>query len=72
VTLQPGSAEQVQFTLDEDDFALLDENLQRVVEPGTFTVFVGGSSDTTNEASFEVTTGATLQGLGTAIPRELR
>jgi beta-glucosidase len=72
VSLQPGAAEDVQFTLDPDDLALLDENLERVVEPGTFTVFVGGSSDTTNQASFEVTTGATLQGPGNAIPRELR
>lgn len=55
-----------------DDFALLDENLERVVEPGTFTVFVGGSSDTTNQATFEVTSGARLQGPGSAIPRELR
>jgi len=72
VTLQPGAAADVQFTLDQDDFALLDENLERVVEPGTFTVFVGGSSDTTNQATFEVTSGARLQGPGSAIPRELR
>jgi beta-glucosidase len=72
VTLQPGGTEDVKFTLDQDDLALLDENLQRVVEPGTFTVFVGGSSDTTNQASFEVTTGAKLQGAGDPIPRELR
>jgi len=72
VTLAPGRSEDVKFTLDADDFALLDESFARVVEPGTFTVFVGGSSDTTNEASFEVTTGATLQGPGSAIPREVR
>jgi len=72
VTLEPGAARDVQFTLDQDDFALLDEKLQRVVEPGTFTVFVGGSSDTTNEATFEVTTGSTLPRAGSAIPREVR
>jgi beta-glucosidase len=72
VTLQPGAAEDVTFTLGPDDFALLGEELQRVVEPGTFTVFVGGSSDTTNQAAFEVTTGATLPGPGSAIPREVR
>jgi beta-glucosidase len=31
VTLEPGAARDVQFTLDQEDFALLDENLQRVV-----------------------------------------
>jgi beta-glucosidase len=72
VTLPPGGAEDVQFTLDADDFALLDENFARVVEAGTFTVFVGGSSEATNQASFEVSTGAKLQGPGSAIPRALR
>jgi beta-glucosidase len=72
VTLEPGAERDVQFTLDEDDFALLDEKLQRVVEPGSFTVFVGGSSDATAQASFEVTTAATLPGPGSAIPRTLR
>lgn len=72
VTLPPGGVEQVQFTLDADDLALLDDKHQRVVEPGTFTVFVGGSSEATQQATFQVTTGATLEGLGSAIPRELR
>lgn len=72
VALQPGASADVQFSLDQDDFALLGEHFERVVEPGTFTVFVGGSSDATHQASFEITTGATLQGPGSAIPRELR
>jgi beta-glucosidase len=72
VTLQPGSSEDVQFSLDADDLALLDENFARVVEPGTFTLFVGGSSDATQHASFEVTSGLALKGAGSAIPRELR
>jgi beta-glucosidase len=72
VALAPGATQDLQFTLDQDDFALLDEDFERVVEPGTFTVFVGGSSEAINQASFEVTTGATLHGPGSAIPRELR
>jgi beta-glucosidase len=72
VALDPGAAVDVSFALDEEDFALLDGHFQRVIEPGTFTVFVGGSSDTTNQASFQVTEGATLQGAGSAIPRMLR
>jgi beta-glucosidase len=72
VTLQPGAFEDVRFVLDQEDFALLDEAFERVVEPGTFTVAVGGSSETTNETSFEVLQGAKLQGPGTAIPRGMR
>jgi beta-glucosidase len=69
VLLQPGQSKTVVFTLDQDDFALLDENLQRVIEPGTFAVFVGGSSETENGAAFKLTKGAKLKGLGNAIPR---
>jgi beta-glucosidase len=72
VTLAPGAARDVKFTLDAEDFALLDEKLERVVEPGAFTLFVGGSSDTSNQASFEVTAGLALRGPGSAIPREVR
>lgn len=72
VALEPGASADVPFVLDQDDFALLDGKFQRVIEPGTFTVFAGGSSDTTNQASFEVTQGASLEGPGSAIPRTLR
>jgi beta-glucosidase len=72
VTLAPGAAQDVHFTLDQEDFALLGESFERVVEAGTFTVFVGGSSETTNQATFEVTSGAKLEGEGSAIPRMLR
>jgi beta-glucosidase len=69
VSLEPGQSKQITFTLDQDDFALLDENLQRIVEPGTFAVFVGGSSETDNAATFKVTKPAKLKGLGNPIPR---
>jgi len=69
VRLLPGEAGKVRFRLDQDDFALLNQDFVRVVEPGTFTVFVGGSSTTLNQASFQVISGSQLQGLGSAIPR---
>jgi len=72
VALAPGAARTVTFTLDQDDLALLDASLARVVEPGTFTVFVGGSADASAQATFTVTGGARLSGLGSAIPRMLR
>jgi hypothetical protein len=39
--------------------AFLGPDLSRIVEPGTFTVWVGGSSAATNEARFTLT-GETL------------
>ncbi|NWB45502.1 glycoside hydrolase family 3 C-terminal domain-containing protein [Pseudomonas gingeri] len=72
VRLAPGEARTVSFLLDQDDFAFLDQYFLRRVEPGTFTVFVGGSSATDNQASFEITNTARVKGLGSAIPRMLR
>jgi beta-glucosidase len=72
IALTPGASTTVRFTLDWEDFAMLDANLAPVVEAGTFTVFVGGSSETNNQATFEVTSSAKLPNLGSAIPRMLR
>jgi beta-glucosidase len=54
VALAPGESKTVTFDLGFDDLAMYDDRMQRVVEPGTFTVFVGGGSDRTREAAFEV------------------
>lgn len=72
VALDPGASRELTFTLDQEDFALLDASFQRVVEPGTFTVLVGGSSSTLQKAQFTLTAGKTLPGAGAAIPRFLR
>lgn len=54
VSLAPGESKTVTFDLGFEDLAMYDDRMQRVVEPGTFTVFVGGGSDRTREAAFEV------------------
>lgn len=54
VALKPGESKVVTFALGFDDLSMLDDRMQRVVEPGTFTVFVGGSSEATREAKFDV------------------
>ncbi len=54
ITLAPGELRTVSFTLNQDDFALFDEHLQRRVEPGHYRVYIGGSSTTNNGASFVV------------------
>lgn len=45
VHLQPGGRKTVRFTLLPDHLELLDRHEQWAVEPGTFTVFVGASSE---------------------------
>jgi beta-glucosidase len=72
VALEPGAQRDVSFTLDEEDLAVLDSKFQRVLEPGTFTVLVGGSSSDLQKAQFTLTAAKTLPGPGSAIPRFLR
>lgn len=55
VTLQPGQTQTVRFELGAEDLAMYDRDLRRVVEPGTFTLWAGGSSATTLSAKFTVT-----------------
>lgn len=71
ITLAAGASRDLTFTLDHEDFALLDDKLERLVEAGSFTVYVGGSSTTENEATFEVTSTAKPPA-ASAIPRMLR
>nr|WP_298132539.1 beta-glucosidase BglX [uncultured Pseudoxanthomonas sp.] len=54
VALQPGESKTLTFELGFEDLAMYDARMQQVVEPGTFTVFVGGSSDRTQQAAFSV------------------
>jgi beta-glucosidase len=54
VSLGPGEAREVRFTLRPEDLSLYDLTMRRVVEPGAFTVFVGGSSDGGLEGRFLV------------------
>lgn len=56
VSLKPGESKQVSFTLKPEDLELLDENMKWVVEPGTFKVMIGSSSqDIRLNGEFEVT-----------------
>jgi len=56
VSLEPAEARLVEFELKPDDISLLDENLNPVVEPGTFEVMIGRScEDIVLKDTFEVT-----------------
>jgi beta-glucosidase len=55
ITLRPGETRTVTFTIGPDDLAMYDLRMDRVVEHGTFTVWVGTSSaDDARPAKFEV------------------
>ena len=45
IFLKKGESKVVEFTITEDDLKFYNNNLQRVSEPGEFTVFIGTSSD---------------------------
>src|SRR5262249_38580766 len=55
VSLGPGEAKTVTFTLGPDALSLLDEDMRRVVEPGAFDVMVGTSSVGGLKTTLEVT-----------------
>jgi beta-glucosidase len=44
VNLQPGEKKTVKFMLRPDDLAILDKNMNWVVEPGAFEIWIGSSS----------------------------
>ncbi|MFT3762843.1 MAG: glycoside hydrolase family 3 N-terminal domain-containing protein [Pseudoxanthomonas sp.] len=54
VRLQPGESRTLSFELKPEDLSFYDARLEKVVEPGTFTVFAGGSSEASLQAKFEV------------------
>jgi beta-glucosidase len=55
VSLAPGASTHVRFELGRDDFAIWDEDMHYVVEPGTFQVMAGPDSVDLKTATFEVT-----------------
>ena len=54
IFLKKGEHKEVEFTLTSDDLRFYNNDLRFVAEPGTFTVFVGGSSDNTKEKDFQL------------------
>jgi len=54
VTLNPGETKTVEFTLGPDELSFLNREMQRVVEPGTFKLMVGGNSVDLVEGKLEV------------------
>jgi len=61
VTLAPGQSREVTWMLGPDDLALLDADLQRVVEPGAFRLTVGPSSREARGRAILTVVGDTLR-----------
>ena len=54
IALEPGTSQPVSFVLYPDDLSMYNSEMKKVIEPGTFTVFVGTNSENVMEAKFEV------------------
>ena len=55
ISLEPGQAKKVNFTITPDQLTFVDPDLNRVLEPGTFEVMIGKSSeDIAAKGSFEL------------------
>ena len=55
VTLQPGETRQVDIAIRPDSFAMWNREMQRVTEPGTFTIMSGPNSRDVQSVALEVT-----------------
>ncbi len=55
VTLKPGESRRVEFTLGFDEISYYNLGMTRVIEPTEYQVWVGGSSEASQGAQFEVT-----------------
>jgi beta-glucosidase len=55
VRIEPGQSREISFMLGPEELAVLNPRFKKVVEPGTFTVMIGGSSATALDTQFEVT-----------------
>lgn len=56
VTLNPGQKQKIEFTLASKDLAFLGRDLKPVVEPGSFVVYIGTSSEGGLQSTFDVVT----------------
>ena len=54
ITLKPGEKKKVEFTITPDMLSMLNVDMHKVVEPGTFELMVGPSSDQTDKVNLVV------------------
>jgi len=54
VSLNPGESKQIHFQLPVSDLSFYNQRMEKVVEPGDFDIWIGGSSTTGEKGSFRV------------------
>ncbi|HSU29403.1 MAG TPA: glycoside hydrolase family 3 N-terminal domain-containing protein [Chitinophagaceae bacterium] len=54
VWLEPGQSQTVNFTIDAEALSFYDKDMKWIIEPGDFTIMVGGSSDKTQSVKLTV------------------
>lgn len=54
ITLRPGESQTIQFALPVSDLAFWNRTMQKVVEPGDFTLWIGGDSNCRQSVKFRV------------------
>ncbi len=52
--IKKGETQKVTFTLMKKDLEIYDQNMEKVIEPGEFYIFIGGNSDTDNGIKIEL------------------
>ncbi len=45
VSLQPGESRNISLSIDKETFSIVNSKLERVFEPGEFTIMIGSSSE---------------------------
>ncbi len=55
VHLEPGGSMTVSFEVGPDELAILDRNMQKIVEPGKVEILIGANSAETQKAELSVT-----------------
>lgn len=55
ISLQPGETKTVEFTITPEDLSFYNLSMKKIVEPGTFTVYIGGNSVDCKSTVVEVT-----------------
>jgi beta-glucosidase len=54
IHLEPNKSAQVQFKISTHDLSFFNQQMEEVTEPGDFSLWIGGSSETTLKSSFSI------------------
>jgi beta-glucosidase len=54
ISLKAGESKQICFTINKEDLMYYNANMERVLEPGKFKLFIGKNSNEVETAEFEI------------------